>query len=86
MRVSWVISTTFSASLFTSCSIQPGLSDDNIEDVIEPPLIHKELKDQQSSLFYQDRNKSYSQIDRPWVLAKPLHEYNKSNSFLLKDE
>jgi hypothetical protein len=86
MRVSWVISTTFSASLFTSCSIQPGLSEDNIKDVIEPPLIHKELKDQQTILFHQDRNKSYSQIDRPWVLAKPLLEYNKSNTFLLKDE
>ena len=86
MRVSWVISTTFSASLFTSCSIQPDLSEDNIEDVIEPPLIHKELKDQQSSLFYQDRNKSYSQIDRSWVLAKPLLEFNNSNSSLLKDE
>jgi hypothetical protein len=81
MRVIWVISTTFWASLFNSCSIQPGLSEDNIEDVIEPPLIHEELKDKQSSLFHQDRNKSYSQIDRPWVLAKPLHEYNKSNSF-----
>ena len=86
MRVSWVISAAISVSLLTSCSIQPGLSEDNIEDVIEPPLIHKELKDQQSSLFHQDRNKSYSQIDRPWVLAKPLLEYNKSNTFLLKDE
>jgi hypothetical protein len=81
MRVSWVISATISVSLLASCSVQPGLSEDNIEDVIEPPLIHEELKDKQSSLFHQDRNKSYSQIDRPWVLAKPLHEYNKSNSF-----
>ena len=86
MRGSWVISAAISVSLFTSCSIQPGVSEDNIEDDIELPLIGEELKDKQSSLFHQDRNKSYSQIDRPWVLAKPLLEYNKSNSYLLKDE
>jgi hypothetical protein len=86
MRVFWVISATVSVGLFTSCSVQPGLSEDNIEDKIELPLISEELKDEQISLFHQDRNKSYSQIDRPWVLAKPLLEHNKSNSFLLKDE
>ena len=86
MRVSWVISATISVSLFTSCSIQPGVSEDNIEDDIELPLIGEELEDEQTILFHQDRNKSYSQIDRPWVLAKPLLEYNKSNTFLLKDE
>ena len=86
MRVSWVISAAISVSLFTSCSIQPGVSEDNIEDDIELPLIGEELEDEQTILFHQDRNKSYSQIDRPWVLAKPLLEYNKSNTFLLKDE
>jgi hypothetical protein len=86
MRVSWVISTTISVSLLTSCSFQSGLSEDNIEDEIELTLIGKELGDQQISLFHQDRNKSYSQIDRPWVLAKPLLEHNKSNSFFLKGE
>jgi hypothetical protein len=86
MRVPWVIFATISVSLLTSCSIQPGVSEDNIEDDIELHLIGEELEDQQTSLFHQDRNKSYSQIDRPWVLAKPLLEHNKSNSFLLKDE
>ena len=86
MRVPWVISASISVGLLTSCSSQPGLSEDNIEDKTEPPLIDEELEDKQTSLFHQDRNKSYSQIDRPWVLAKPLLEYNKSNSFLLKDE
>jgi hypothetical protein len=86
MRVSWVISATISVSLLASCSSQPGLSEDNIEDDIELPLIGEELEDEQTSLFHQNRNKSYSEIDRPWVLAKPLLEYNKSNTFLLKDE
>jgi hypothetical protein len=86
MKVSWVIFATVSVRLLTSCSVQPSLSEDNIEDEIELTLIGKELEDQQTSLFHQDRNKSYSQIDRPWVLAKPLLEYNKSNSLLLKDE
>lgn len=86
MRVLWVISATFSVSLFTSCSVQPGLSEDNIEDEIELPLIGKEFEVEQINLFHQDRNKSYSQIDRPWVLAKPLLEHKKSNTFLLKDE
>jgi hypothetical protein len=81
MRVFWVISATVSVSLLTSCSFQPGLSEDNIEDEIKLPLIVEDLEDEQTSLFHQDRNKSYSQIDRPWVLAKPLLEYNKSNSF-----
>jgi len=86
MRVSWVISAAISVSLFTSCSVQPSLSEDNIEDEIGLPLIGEELEDEQTILFHQDRNKSYSQIDRPWVQAKPLLEYNKSNTFLLKDE
>jgi hypothetical protein len=86
MRVSWVIFAAVSVRLLTSCSVQPSLSEDNIEDEIELPLIGEELEDEQTSLFHQDRNKSYSQIDRPWVLAKPLLEYNKSNTFLLKDE
>ena len=86
MRVSWVISATISVSLVTSCSVQPGLSEDNIDDEIELPLIGEESEDKQTILFYQDRNKSYFQIDRPLVLAKPLLEYNKSNSYLLKDE
>ena len=86
MRVTWVISATISVSLLTSCSIQPGVSEDNIDDEIELPLIGEESENKQISLFHQDRNKSYSQIDRPWVLAKPLLEYNISNSFLLKDE
>ena len=86
MRVPWVIFATVSVSLLTSCSVQPGLSEDNIEDEIELTLIGKELADEQINLFHQDRNKSYSQVDRPWVLAKPLLEYNKSNTFLLKDE
>ena len=28
--------------------------------------------------FQQDLNKSYHFIDRPWVLAKPIHEFNKN--------
>jgi hypothetical protein len=86
MRDSWVISATISVGLLTSCSVQPSLSEDYIEDEIKLPLIGEELEDEQISLFHQDQNKSYSQIDRPWVLAKPLLEHNKSNSFLLKDE
>ena len=86
MKVSWVISTTISVSLFTSCSTQPNLNEDNTEEKIELPLMDEELEDEKNSLFHQDRNKSYSQIDRPWVLAKPLLEFNKSNSLLLKDE
>jgi hypothetical protein len=86
MNSSWVIFTTITVCLLTSCSVQPSLSEDNIEDEVELPLIGEELEDQQISLFHQDRNKSYSQIDRPWVLANPLLEHNKSNSFLLKNE
>jgi hypothetical protein len=86
MRVPWVISASISVGLLTSCSVQPSLSEDNFECEIELPLINEKLEDEQTSLFHQDRNKSYSQVDRPWVLAKPLLEYNKSNSYLLKDE
>jgi hypothetical protein len=86
MKVSWVISNTISVSLFTSCSTQPTLSEDNTEEKIELSSVNEVLEDEKSSLFHQDRNKSYFQIDRPWVLAKPLLEYNESNSFLLKDE
>ena len=86
MSLFWVISTTIIIYLLASCSVQPSLSEDDSVEEIELPLIDEELKDKQTSLFHQDRNKSYSQIDRPWVLAKPLLEYNKSNSYLLKNE
>jgi hypothetical protein len=86
MKVSWVISTTISVSLFTSCSTQPTSNEDNTEKKIELSSVNKVLEDEKNSLFHQDRNKSYFQIDRPWVLAKPLLEFNKSNSLLLKDE
>ena len=86
MSLFWVISTTITVCLLASCSVQPSLSEDDSDKEIELPLIDEELEDEQTSLFFQDRNKSYSQIDRPWVLAKPLLEYNKSNSFLLKNE
>jgi len=49
-------------------------------------LIGEEVEDEPNNLFHQDLNKSYSQIDRSWVLAKPLLEFNNSNSSLLKDE
>ena len=86
MSIPWFLSFAILVSHLTSCSVQPSLSEDNIEDKIELPLIHEVLEDKGTNLFHQDRNKSYSQIDRPWVLAKPLLEYDKSNSFLLKDE
>ena len=86
MSILWVISTTISVSLFTSCSTQPTLSEDNTDEKIELSSVNEELEDEKISLFLQDRNKSYSQIDRPWVLAKPLLEFNNSNSSLLKDE
>jgi len=86
MSLFWAISTTITVYLLASCSVQPSLSEDDSVEEIELPLIDEELKDKQTSLFHQDRNKSYSQIDRPWVLAKPLLEYNKSNSYLLKNE
>ena len=86
MSSSWVISTAISFFLVTSCSSQPSLSEDDSEEEIEFSLIVEELEDERPNLFHQDRNKSYSLIDRPWVLAKPLLEYNKSNSFLLKND
>ena len=86
MRVPWIISISISTGLFTSCPVQPSLSEDCTGDKMETLLIVKDLEDEQPNLFLQDRNKPYSQIDRPWVLAKPLFEFNKSNSFLLNDE
>ena len=86
MRVSWVTSITIVLNLFTSCSVQPSLSEDKAEDKIELPLIGEEVEDEPNNLFHQDLNKSYSQIDRSWVLAKPLLEFNNSNSSLLEDE
>ena len=86
MRVAWVLFITISGSIFTSCLVQPNLSEGDSEDEIKLPLVDEELGGERPNLFRQDRNKSYSQIDRPWVLAKPLLEYNKSNSFFLEDE
>ena len=86
MSLNWVISSTISVCLLTSCSVQPSVSEDDCGEEMELSLIDEELEDERPYLFHQDRNKSYSQIDRPWVMAKPLLEYNKSNSLLLKDE
>ena len=86
MSLPWVISSTISVCLLTSCSVQPSVSEDDSRKEMELSLIDEELEVERPYLFHQDRNKSYSQIDRPWVLAKPLLEYNKSNSFLLENE
>jgi len=57
------------------------------EDIERPSsLPDEELEDEQPNLFQQDRNKSYTQIGRPWVLAKPLLEQNKSYPLLQSDE
>ena len=85
MRVSWVTSITIVLNLFTSCEVQPSLSED--EDIVRPSsLPDEELEDEQPNLFQQDRNKSYTQINRPWVLAKPMLEHNESNPLFLSDE
>ena len=57
------------------------------EDIERPSsLPDEELEDEQPNLFQQDRNKSYTQIDRPWLLAKPMLEHNESNPLFLSDE
>ena len=85
MGIFWIILTTVAFNVFSSCEVQPSLSED--EDIVRPSsLPDEELEDEQPNLFQQDRNKSYTQIDRPWVLAKPLLEQNKSNSLFQSDE
>ena len=85
MSLSWVILITIALNLFSSCDVQPNLNED--EEVVRPSSLPVEkLEDEQPDLFQQDRNKSYTQIDRPWVLAKPLLEQNKSNPLFLSDE
>ena len=86
MRVAWVLYMTISVSILISCSVQPSLSEDDSEYEIELLLFNEALEEERPKLFHQDQNKSYSQIDRPWVLAKPLLEYNYSNSFLLTEQ
>jgi len=85
VSIPWIILIAIAFNVFSSCEVQPSLSED--EDIVRPSsLPDEELEDEQPNLFQQDRNKSYSQIDRSWVLAKPLLEFNNSNSSLLKDE
>ena len=85
MSIPWIILIAIALNLFSSCEVQPSLSED--EEVVRPSSLPVEkLEDEQPNLFQQDRNKSYTQIDRPWVLAKPLLEQNKSNPLSQSDE
>jgi hypothetical protein len=85
VSIFWIILITIALNLFSSCEVQPSLSED--EDVVGPSSLPDEkLEDEQPNLFQQDRNKSYSQIGRPWVLAKPLLEQNKSYPLSQSDE
>ena len=85
MSIPWIILITVAFNVFSSCEVQPSLSED--EDIVRPSsLPDEELEDEQPNLFQQDRNKSYTQINRPWVLAKPMLEHNESNPLFLKDE
>jgi len=85
MSLSWVILIAIALNLFSSCEVQPSLTED--EEVTRPSSLPVEkLEDEQPNLFQQDRNKSYTQIDRPWVLAKPLLEQNKSNPLSQSNE
>ena len=85
MSIPWIILIAIALNLFSSCEVQPSLSED--EEVVRPSSLPVEiLEDEQPNLFQQDRNKSYTQIDRPWVLAKPLLEQNKSNPLSQSNE
>jgi len=85
VSIPWIILITVAFNVFSSCEVQPSLSED--EDIVRPSsLPDEELEDEQPNLFQQDRNKSYTQINRPWVLAKPMLEHNESNPLFLKDE
>lgn len=85
MSIPWIILITVAFNVFSSCEVQPSLSED--EDIVRPSsLPDEELEDEQPNLFQQDRNKSYTQINRPWVLAKPMLEHNESNPLFLSDE
>lgn len=85
MSITWIILIAIALNLFSSCEVQPSLSED--EDVVGPSSLPDEkFEDEQPNLFQQDRNKSYTQIGRPWVLAKPLLEQNKSYPLLQSDE
>ena len=85
MSIPWIILIAIALNLFSSCEVQPSLSED--EEVVRPSSLPVEiLEDVQPNLFQQDRNKSYTQIDRPWVLAKPLLEQNKSNPLSQSNE
>ena len=85
MSIPWIILIAIAFNVFSSCEVQPSLSED--EDILRPSsLPDEELEDEQPNLFQQDRNKSYTQIDRPWVLAKPMLEHNESNPLFLSDE
>ena len=85
MSFPWIILIAIALNLFSSCEVQPSLSED--EDIVRPSsLPDEELEDEQPNLFQQDRNKSYTQINRPWVLAEPMLEHNKSNPLFLSDE
>jgi len=85
VSIPWIILITVAFNVFSSCEVQPSLSED--EDIVRPSsLPDEELEDEQPNLFQQDRNKSYTQINRPWVLAEPMLEHNKSNPLFISDE
>lgn len=44
------------------------------------------IEEQEVHAFQQDPNKSYLSIDRPWVLAKPIQEFNENKLYVPLNE
>lgn len=68
------------ALLLASSCEQPTGSPDNEPGSIPSKVVTEMRQIPKIEIFRQDTNKSYnSLLDRPWVLAKPLHEFEDIN-------
>ena len=66
--------------LLTSSCEQPTGSPDNEPGSIPSKVVTEMSQMPEIEIFRQDINKSYaSLLGRPWVLAKPLHEFEDIN-------
>jgi len=61
----------------------------NESSLSKPPDAHLELRNPSTTevnIFKQDLNKSYTAVDRPWVMSTPIEPFPDLNSTPTPDE
>jgi len=80
-----LIITIFLSSLL-GCQVEKIPEHESSKSPINPKIAIIKEHEKEVHAFRQDTNKSYLSIDRPWVLAQPIHEFNINKFYVPVNE